>query len=207
MSIRIQVPELKGYKVIKNPTLTTAIDRAINDKWWNNQGWSSMYDAYYQEFYDLLKSGDFLKKKLHLAGESNPSPPGFDEDISEEDKERLKQVFAFLEKKEKRPDPTVDRRNDPEFGLFEKDNTIIVGNKGFSIVDKSGRYGGEFANRPQAYPYPCDGVILEYSGENYTIIEDILDDGVFVLKTVEDMLEVYKSKDIDIDNEQDMYLI
>lgn len=207
MSIRIQVPELKGYKVIKNPTLTNVIDRTVNNKWWNSEGWSSMYDAYYQEFYDLLKSGDFLKKKLSLADESNPAPAGFDEDISGEDKERLKQVFAFLEKKEKRLDPTADRRNNPEFGLFEKDNTIIVGNKGFSIVDKSGRYGGEFANRPQAYPYPCDGVILEHLGENYTIIEDILDDGVFVLKTVEDMLEVYKSKDIPTIDKSKMYLI
>lgn len=207
MSIKIQVPELKGYKVIKNPTLTTVIDRVINKKWWNDEGWSTMYDASYQEIYDLLKSGDFLENRLHLADESIPSPSEFDEDISEENKERLKQVFAFLEKQENKPDPTTDNRNNPELALFEKDNTIIVGNKGFSIVDKSGRYGDKFANRAQAYPYPCDGVILEYLGEAYPIIEDILDGGVFVLKTIDDMLEVYKSKDIDIDNEQDMYLV
>ena len=29
-------------------------------------------------------------------------------------------------------------------------------------------------------------------------IEDILDDGIFVLKSIDDMLEVYKSKDIPI---------
>ena len=205
MSIRIQVPELKGYKAIKNPTLTTIIDNTINNKWWNDEGWSTMYDALYQEFYDLLKSGDFLKNRLHLAGELISKPGKFDEDL--EDKERLKQVFAFLEKHENKPDPTDDKRNNPELALFEKDNTIIVGNKGFSIVDKSGRYGDEFANRPQAYPYPCDGVMLEYLGEEYPIVEDILDGGVFVLKTVDDMLEVYKSKDIDIDNEQNMYLV
>lgn len=208
MSVRIQIPELKGYKVIKNPTLTTVVDRTINDKWWNpNGGWSTMYDARYQEFYDLLKSGNFLENRLPLADETNSAPAEFDEDISEENKERLKQVFNFLEKKENKPNPTTDRSNDPEFGLFEKDNTIIVGNMGFSIVNKSGRYGDKFANRPQTYPYPSDGVILEYLGENYSIIEDILDDGVFVLKSIDDMLEVYKSKDIDINNEQDMYLV
>jgi len=207
MSIKIQVPELKGYKAIKNSTLTPIIDKTVNNRWWNSDGWSSMYDARYQEFYDLLKSGDFLKNRLHLADESNPAPSKFDKDISEENQERLKQVFAFLEKKEKRFDPTADRRNDPEVKLFEKDNTIIVGNMGFSIVDKSGRYGDEFANRAQAYPYPCDGIISEWLGQEYSIVEDILDDGVFVLKTTDDMLKVYKSKGIDIDNEQDMYLV
>lgn len=207
MSIKIQVPELKGYKVIKNPTLTAVIDRTVNKKWWNSDGWSDMYSARYQEFYDLLKSGDFLKNRLHLADESITAPAEFDEDISKENKERLKRVFDFLEKKENQPNPTIDRSNDPELSLFKKDNTIIVGNKGFSIVDKSGRYGGEFANRAQSYPYPCDGVISEYLGEEYPIVEDILDGGVFVLKTIDDVLEVYKSKDIDIDNERDMYLV
>jgi hypothetical protein len=195
MSIKIQVPELKGYKAIKSPTLTSIIDGSINSSWWSVEGWSTMYDARYQEFYDLLKSGDFFEKNQYLAGKSNSDPAGFDEDVSEENKERLKQVFAFLEKKEKKPDPTVDRSNDPEFSLFKKKNTIIVGKKGFRI-------GGA-----QTYPYPCDGVILEYLGQEYPIIEDILDDGVFVLKSIDDMLEVYKSKDIDINNEQDMYLV
>jgi len=199
MSVRIQIPELKGYKAIKNPALTTVIDRIINNRWWNNEGWSTMYDARYQEFYDLLKSGNFLENSLLLASKMNSAPAEFGEDISEENKERLKQVFDFLEKKENKPNPTTDRSNDPEFGLFEKDNTIIVGNMGFSIVDKSGR--------PQTYPYPSDGVALEYLGENYFIIEDILDDGVFVLKSIDDMLKVYKSKGINVDNEQNMYLV
>ena len=81
MSVRIQVPELKGYKVIKNPALTPIIDSTINSQWWNNDGWSTMYDARYQKFYDLLKSGDFLKNISYLAGELNSDPFGFDEDI------------------------------------------------------------------------------------------------------------------------------
>ena len=209
MSVRIQVPELKGYKVIKNSTLTPTIDRAINSRYWNSEGWSTIYDARYQDFYDLLKSGNFFLKRYHLANESNPAPAEFDPEISGENKERLKQVFAFLERKEKKPDPTVDKRNDPAFGLFEKDNTIIVGNRGFSIVGPKGtpRDGGKFANLPYAYPYPCDGVMNEYLGEVYSIVEDILDDGVFVLKSIDDMLEVYKSKDIEEMDESRMYLI
>lgn len=207
MSVRIQVPELKGYKVIKNPILTTMIDQTINRRWWSNDGWSTMYDARYQKFYDLLKSGDFLENRLYLAGETISPPAKFNRNFSEENKERLKQVFAFLEKKEEKTDPTKDRRNDPELALFEKDNTIVVGNKGFSIVDKANRLGGEPTNLPYTYPYPCDGVMSEYFGEEYSIVEDILDNGVFVLKSVEDMLQVYKSKGKKDISEKDMYLI
>ena len=200
MSVRIQVPELKGYKVIKNPALTPIIDSTINSQWWNNDGWSTMYDARYQEFYDLLKSGDFLKNISYLASELNSSPFGFDQDISEENKERLSQVFDFLEKKERKLSPIVDRSNDPEFDLFKKKNTIIVGKKGFGVASRADRGA-------QTYPYPCDGVLSEYLGEVYSIVEDILDDGVFVLKSIDDMLEVYKSKDIEEMDENRMYLI
>tara|TARA_Y100000114_G_C11730286_1_gene313175 strand:- start:477 stop:1082 length:606 start_codon:yes stop_codon:yes gene_type:complete len=201
MSVKIQVPELKGYKAIKNPTLTPLIDSTINSKWWNSDGWSTMYDARYQELYDLLKSGDFLKN-AYLGSELNTDPFGFDEDISEENQERLKQVFDFLEKKERKPNPTVDKSNDPEFDLFKKKNTIIVGKKGFRVASRADRGA-------QTYPYPCDGVIDEYLGEQYSIVEDILDDGVFVLKSIDDMLEVYKSKDIPIlqDLKNRMYII
>ena len=211
MSVRIQVPELKGYKAIKNPTLTAVIDRTINSRYWNSDGWSTIYDARYQDFYDLLKSGDFFSNKYHLSSNSNPAPAIFYKDISGENKERLSQVLDFLEKKEGKPNPTVDRRNDPEMSLLEKDNTIIVGKRGFSIVGPKGtpRDGGKYALRPYAYPYPCDGVMNEYLGEVYSIVEDILDDGVFVLKSIDDMLEVYKSKDIPIlqDLKNNMYLI
>lgn len=201
MSIKIQVPELKGYKAIKNPTLTPLIDSTINSKWWNSEGWSTMYDARYQDLYDLFKSGDFLGNS-YLSSELNSDPFGFDEDISEENKERLSQVFDFLEKKERKPSPIVDRSNDPEFDLFKKKNTIIVGKKGFRVASRADRGA-------QTYPYPCDGVMNEYLGEIYSIVEDILDDGVFVLKSIDDMLEVYKSKDIPIlqDLKNNMYLI
>lgn len=201
MSIKIQVPELKGYKAIKNPTLTPLIDSTINSKWWNSEGWSTMYDARYQDLYDLFKSGDFLGNS-YLGSELNSDPFGFDEDISEENKERLSQVFDFLEKKERKPSPIVDRSNDPEFDLFKKKNTIIIGKKGFRVASRADRGA-------QTYPYPCDGVMNEYLGEIYSIVEDILDDGVFVLKSIDDMLEVYKSKDIPIlqDLKNNMYLI
>ena len=201
MSIKIQVPELKGYKAIKNPTLTPLIDSTINSNWWNSDGWSTMYDARYQDLYDLFKSGDFLGNS-YLSSELNSDPFGFDEDISEENKERLSQVFDFLEKKERKPSPIVDRSNDPEFDLFKKKNTIIIGKKGFRVASRADRGA-------QTYPYPCDGVMNEYLGEIYSIVEDILDDGVFVLKSIDDMLEVYKSKDIPIlqDLKNNMYLI
>ena len=202
MSVKIQVPELKGYKAIKNPTLTPIIDSTIDSRWWNSDGWSTMYDSRYQDFYDLLKSGDFLKNRSYLASELKTTPFGFDQDISEENQERLSQVFDFLEKKERKPSPIVDRSNDPEFDLFKKKNTIIVGKKGFRVASRADRGA-------QTYPYPCDGVLSEYLGEVYSIVEDILDDGVFVLKSIDDMLEVYKSKDIPIlqDLENRMYLI
>ena len=201
MSIKIQVPELKGYKAIKNPTLTPLIDSTINSKWWNSEGWSTMYDVRYQDLYDLFKSGDFLGNS-YLSSELNSDPFGFDEDISEENQERLSQVFDFLEKKERKPSPIVDRSNDPEFDLFKKKNTIIVGKKGFRVASRADRGA-------QTYPYPCDGVMNEYLGEVYSIVEDILDDGVFILKSIDDMLEVYKSKDIPIlqDLKNRMYLI
>ena len=200
MSVKIQVPELKGYKAIKNPTLTPIIDSTIDSRWWNSEGWSTMYDARYQDFYDLLKSGDFLKNRSYLASKLKTTPFGFDEDISEENQERLSQVFDFLEKKERKPSPIVDRSNDPEFDLFKKKNTIIVGKKGFRVASRADRGA-------QTYPYPCDGVLSEYLGEVYSIVEDILDDGVFVLKSIDDMLEIYKSKDIEEMDESRMYLI
>ena len=210
MSVKIQVPELKGYKAIKNSALTPIIDKTVNSRWWDSDGWSEMYNSSYQEFYDLLKSGNFFSKRYHLSSQSNPGPAGFDRDVSEENQERLKQVFAFLEKKEKKFDPTRDRSNDPEISLLKKDNTIFVGNKGFSIIDKGTPRGdGEFGGLPYSYPYPCDGIISEWLGQEYSIVEDILDDGVFVLKSIDDMIEVYKSKDIPIlqDLKNRMYLM
>ena len=84
--------------------------------------------------------------------------------------------------------------------FLKKKNTIIVGKKGFGVASRADRGA-------QTYPYPCDGVLSEYLGEVYSIVEDILDDGVFVLKSIDDMLEVYKSKDIEEMDENRMYLI
>ena len=52
MSIKIQVPEFKGFKLIKTPEAQSAIDLVITKKWWNDQGWSTMYDLTYQELID-----------------------------------------------------------------------------------------------------------------------------------------------------------
>ena len=116
--------------------------------------------------------------------------------------------LTFLEKKENKPNPTKDKSKEPEFKSLSKENTIVVGKRGFSVLDKTGRYGAPYDSNTQVYPYPADGVLSEDYGEVFPIIEDILDDGVFVVKTVEDMLQLYRSKGIEekIDIER-MYLV
>ena len=100
MSVKIQIPELKGYKVIKNPKLANLVDNTINKKWWNGDGWSDMYGMVYQEFFDLLKSGDFLYKKINLADTPDIYPSEFGEEIVEKgDQEQLKQVFRKIKRK------------------------------------------------------------------------------------------------------------
>lgn len=193
MSIKIQVPELKGYKVIKDSKLSQLVDESVNKNWWNDEGWSSMYEMSYQELIDSLKSGDFLTQNRGLANSLDIKASEFDEDIDDGTQERLKQVFDFLEKKENKSNPTRDKTQDPELKSFLKDDVIVVGKKGFSIFDKT---SSKMDPNILIYPYPTDGLISEYQGQEEPFIIDILDNGVFVVRTIEDLLKIYPSKGI-----------
>ena len=46
----IQIDKFKDYKVVKNPKAAQIIDNSVNQDWWNNEGWSSMYDSTPEEF-------------------------------------------------------------------------------------------------------------------------------------------------------------
>ena len=54
----IQIDRFKDYKVVKNPEAAKIIDSSINKEWWNNDGWSTMYDYSTEEFKKLLPSWD-----------------------------------------------------------------------------------------------------------------------------------------------------
>ena len=182
MSIKIQVPEFKGFKVIKTPEAQSAIDQVINKNWWNDQGWSVMYDLNYQELIDRLKSGNFLDKSNGLSNNALEGLEGmkFDEDAvpNTDMQERLTQVFDFLEKKENKLNPLTDRSDSDQSRIFKEPNTIIAGKKGFSVGSL-------------VFPLPSDGSYLEMNGEPVSPIVDILDDGIFVMKTQEEMFNSY----------------
>lgn len=182
MSIKIQVPEFKGFKVIKTPEAQSAIDQVIDKNWWNDQGWSTMYDLTYQELIDRLKSGNFLDKSNRLSNNSLEGLEGmkFDEeaDLDTDIADRLAQVFDFLEKKENKLNPLTDRSDSDQSKVFKEPNTIIVGKRGFSVGSL-------------AFPMPIDGIYLENEGENISPIVDILDDGIFVMKTQEEIFNSY----------------
>ncbi len=183
MSIKIQVPEFKGFKLIKTPEAQSAIDLIIAKRWWNDQGWSSMYDLTYQELIDRLTSGNFLDNFNYLSKSVLEGFEGmeFDEEADTDTQERLAQVFDFLEKKENKLNPLVDRSDSDELRVFKKPNTVIVGKKGFSV-------GG------RAFPMPLDGNYIEHEQEFVSPIVDILDNGIFVMKTQEEMFNSYPPK-------------
>jgi hypothetical protein len=184
MSIKIQVPEFKGFKLIKTPEAQSTVDQAINKRWVNDQGWSTMYDLTYQELIDRLKSGNFLDNFNYLSKNVADEFKGmeFDEeaDLDTDTQERLAQVFDFLEKKENKLNPLIDRSDLDELKAFKEPNTVIVGKKGFSV-------GG------RVFPLPVDGGYIENEQEFVSPIVDILDNGIFVMKTQEEMFNSYPS--------------
>ena len=46
----IQIDKFKDYKVVKDPKSAQLVDSSINIEWWNNEGWSTMYDMGVEEF-------------------------------------------------------------------------------------------------------------------------------------------------------------
>ena len=52
----IQIDKFKDYKVIKDPKAAQLVDSSINTEWWNNDGWSVMYDMGVDEFKEFLPS-------------------------------------------------------------------------------------------------------------------------------------------------------
>tara|TARA_Y100000389_G_scaffold87641_1_gene84153 strand:+ start:879 stop:1475 length:597 start_codon:yes stop_codon:yes gene_type:complete len=182
MSIKIQVPEFKGFKVVKTPEAQNAIDQVINKNWWNDQGWSTMYDLTYQELIDRLKSGNFLDKSNRLSNNTLEGLEGMkfheEADLDTDTQERLAQVFDFLEKKENKLNPLTDRSDSDQLKVFKEPNTVVVGKKGFSVGGRS-------------FPLPVDGSYIENEQEFVSPIVDILDDGIFVMKTQEEIFNSY----------------
>ena len=85
----IQIERFKDYKVIKDPKSAQIIDSSVNNSWWQDDGWSTMYDADPEDFAKSLPSwGLDIKRGLDIIKFKKPSK------ITD----KLQGVFDFLDK-------------------------------------------------------------------------------------------------------------
>ena len=54
----IKVNRLSGYKVDNDPKTTASVDKIINLKYWDTDGWSTMYDMSIEDMKKKWKSMD-----------------------------------------------------------------------------------------------------------------------------------------------------
>ena len=157
----IQIDRFKDYKVVKNPEAAKIIDSSINKEWWNNDGWSTMYDYSTEEFKKLLPSWDKgISYAVNSISFKQPS----------EGSDKLQGVFDFLEKKEGKPNPLKAESKTTE--MFSNPKSLYAGKLGFGYINDNGKI--------QIFPYPMSGTEIENTGELKSYIVDIKDGGVMV---------------------------
>ena len=162
----IQIDKFKDYKVIKDPKAAQLVDSSINTEWWNNDGWSVMYDMGVDEFKEFLPSkwDTFdIRSARHLLAFKKPS------EISD----KLQGVFDFLAKKEGKPNPLKAEEESKE--AFSDPKALYPGKLGFGYVNDKGNV--------EVFPYPVSGIQLENDGDIKPYITDVKDGGVVVWDT------------------------
>jgi|TARA_R100000455_G_C6203704_1_gene73588 hypothetical protein len=157
----IQIDKFKDYKVIKDPKSAQLVDSSINNSWWQNDGWSTMYDMDVEDFKEILPSwGGGISRGLETLRFKQPSK------ITN----KLQGVFDFLDKKEGKPNPLKAEAESKE--AFSDPKALYVGKLGFGYINDQGDV--------ETFPYPASGLAAEYDGENKPYITDVKDGGVVV---------------------------
>ena len=160
----IQIDKFKDYKVVKNPKAAQIIDNSVNQDWWNNEGWSTMYDSTPEEFKKMLPTWDRkLTRGLESLSFKQPS----------EESDKLQKIFDFLEKKEGKPNPLKAEEETNE--VFSDSKALYAGKLGFGYINDRGKV--------EVFPYPASGIEIEQSGDLKSYITDIKDGGVVVWNT------------------------
>ena len=159
--MNIQIDRFKDYKVIKDPKSAQIIDSSINNSWWQNDGWSTMYDMDVEDFKEILPSwGGDIYRGLETLSFKRPSKVT----------DKLQGVFDFLDKKEGKPNPLKAEEESKE--AFSDPKALYVGKLGFGYINDKGDV--------ETFPYPASGLAAEIFGENKPYITDVKDGGVVV---------------------------
>jgi hypothetical protein len=176
----IQIDKFKGYKVIKNPKSAQLVDSSINNGWWNNDGWSTMYDEDVEGFKKILPSwGGNIYRGIETLSFKQPSK------ISD----KLQGVFDFIEKKEGKSNPLKAETESKE--ILSDPKALYVGKLGFGYINDEGKV--------KTFPYPVSGLELETTGNFKSYISDVKDGGVVVWNDSLEKEQVSKFPAVDSD--------
>jgi len=176
----IQIDRFKDYKVIKDPKSAQIVDSSINNAWWNNDGWSTMYDTDPEDFKKILPNwGGSIYRGIETLSFKRPS----------EKSDKLQGVFDFIEKKEGKANPLKAETESKE--LFSDPKALYIGKLGFGYINDEGEVA--------TFPYPSSGLELEATGQFKTYITDIKDGGVVVWNDSLEKEQVSKFKGEDSD--------
>ena len=157
----IQIDRFKDYKVVKDPKSAQLIDSSINTGWWQNDGWSTMYDTDPEYFAEKLKSwSGVVLRALETLSFKRPSK------ITD----KLQGVFDFLDKKEGKPNPLKAETESKE--AFSDSKALYVGKLGFGYINDQGDV--------ETFPYPVSGIYSEEEGDFKSYITDVKDGGIVV---------------------------
>lgn len=179
----IQVDRFKGYKVVNNPRAAQIVDNSINETWWEQDGWSSMYDMHLLDFKSKLQS---WTKDIHGKAERIPFK------TKSEKTDELQGVFDFLEKKEGKLNPLNAKKE--AAGIFNNPKALYPGKLGFGYITShkdqehtntrgAWRSGNNMGHHLMAWPYPASHMSVECMriDPNRTFyITNIKDGGVFI---------------------------
>ena len=167
----IKVNRFSGYKMNKDPKINDVVDKFINLKYWDADGWSTIY---YMSIENIKKEWKFMDDKfLNDYGDSTSHNLN-----KTKTSDKLKGVFDFIEKKDKKESPYT---LESTIKTLEP-NTIYPGKVGFGVLDKKGNI--------VLVPYPAD--IDDKTGDLGLFITDVKDGGIF---TWNDNLEKKMKKD------------
>jgi hypothetical protein len=176
----IQIDRFKDYKVIKDPKSAKLVDDSINNGWWQNEGWSTMYDEDVEGFKEILPSwGGNIYRGLETLSFKKPSK------ITD----KLQGVLDFIEKKEGKANPLKAEAESKE--AFSDPKALYVGKRGFGYINDKGDV--------ETFPYPASGLELEATGELKSYITDVKDGGVVVWDDSLEKEQVSKFPAVDSD--------
>ena len=176
----IQIDRFKDYKVIKDPKSAQLVDDSINNGWWQNEGWSTMYDEDVEGFKEILPSwsGNIYRGLETLSFKK-----------SSKITDKLQGVLDFIEKKEGKANPLKAEAESKE--VFSDPKALYVGKRGFGYINDEGKV--------ETFPYPASGIYSEEEGDFKSYITDVKDGGVVVWNDSLEKEQVSKFPAVDSD--------